>query len=39
VALEMQKLGFKHVQPLLGGLNGWLVRKYPVVERSLVASA
>jgi rhodanese-related sulfurtransferase len=39
VALEMKRLGFTRVQPLLGGLNGWLERKYPVIERSLVASA
>jgi rhodanese-related sulfurtransferase len=39
VALELKKLGFTRVQPLLGGLNGWIDLGYPVEERNLAASA
>jgi rhodanese-related sulfurtransferase len=39
VALELKKLGFTRVQPLFGGLYGWIELGYPVEERNLVASA
>lgn len=39
MALELKKLGFTKVQPLLGGLYGWIELGYPVEEREMVASA
>ncbi|HKQ97841.1 MAG TPA: VTT domain-containing protein [Candidatus Polarisedimenticolia bacterium] len=34
VALRLQHLGFKHVRPLLGGLDGWRTGNHPVESLS-----
>jgi 3-mercaptopyruvate sulfurtransferase SseA len=36
VALQMKKLGFVRVHPLLGGLQGWLALDLPVESREVV---
>jgi 3-mercaptopyruvate sulfurtransferase SseA len=36
VALQMKKLGFVRVHPLLGGLQAWLELDLPVESRDVV---
>lgn len=38
MALLLQRNGFTHVRPLLGGIDAWRERNYPTELRALVAS-
>jgi len=38
VALLLQRKGFSHVRPLLGGIDAWRERKYPTELRAVKAS-
>ncbi|HEY2082898.1 MAG TPA: rhodanese-like domain-containing protein, partial [Verrucomicrobiae bacterium] len=38
MALLLQRHGFVHVRPLLGGIDAWRERNYPVELRAVVAN-
>jgi rhodanese-related sulfurtransferase len=38
MALLLQRHGFTHVRPLLGGIDAWRERNYPTEMRALVAT-
>jgi len=34
VALKLQRLGIQRVRPLLGGIDAWRARQFPVVAHA-----